>query len=152
MFADFSPADEVRALGRLLDIPAHLVGRHPFPGPGLAIRILGPITREQVSLLQKADAIYIEEIRKAGIYDEISQAFCALLPVESVGVLGDRRVMGQAIVLRAVTSQDFMTADWYDMPYSVLRDISNRITNEVKGITRVTYDVTSKPPATVEWL
>ena len=103
-------------------------------------------------MLQKADAIYIEEIRKAGIYDEISQAFCALLPVESVGVLGDRRVMGQAIVLRAVTSQDFMTADWYEMPFSVLRDISNRITNEVRGITRVTYDVTSKPPATVEWL
>jgi len=144
--------DEVRHLGRLLNIPAHLVGRHPFPGPGLAIRILGEVTREQVEISQKADHIYIEEIRKAGLYDQISQAFCALLPVKAVGVQGDRRTYDQVICLRAVTTDDFMTADWFDFPTSVLRTISSRITNEVAGVNRVTYDITSKPPATVEWL
>ncbi|KAI6039751.1 class I glutamine amidotransferase-like protein [Pisolithus marmoratus] len=166
--------DEVRALGRLLSIPEPLVKRHPFPGPGLAIRILGPVTREQVKILQQADNIYIEEIRNANLYDQISQAFAVLLPVQAVGVMGDKRTYEQVIALRAVTSEDFMTADWYvltiqptlpissssDMvndiryvfPADVLRRISSRITNEVSGINRVTYDISSKPPATVEWL
>ncbi|GAA5961344.1 hypothetical protein JCM21900_004490 [Sporobolomyces salmonicolor] len=144
--------DEVRALGRLLHIPAHLVGRHPFPGPGLAIRILGEVTREQVKIAQHADAIFIEEIRKAGLYDQISQAFAALLPVKAVGVQGDRRTYEQVICLRAVKTEDFMTADWFDFPHSVLRKISSRITNEVNGVNRVVMDITSKPPGTVEWL
>ncbi|KAF8896030.1 GMP synthase [Infundibulicybe gibba] len=144
--------DEVRALGRLLSIPAPLVQRHPFPGPGLAIRILGPVTRDQVRILQQADSIYIEEIRKAGLYDQISQAFAVLLPVKAVGVMGDQRTYEQVIALRAVQSEDFMTADWYVFPAEVLRRISSRITNEVSGINRVTYDISSKPPATVEWL
>ncbi|KAF8910438.1 GMP synthase [Gymnopilus junonius] len=144
--------DEVRALGRLLSIPAHLVGRHPFPGPGLAIRILGPVNREQVRILQLADSIYIEEIRKAGLYDQIAQAFAVLLPVKAVGVMGDQRTYEQVIALRAVQSEDFMTADWFAFPPDVLRRISSRITNEVVGINRVTYDISSKPPATVEWL
>ncbi|OJA15851.1 hypothetical protein AZE42_09899 [Rhizopogon vesiculosus] len=144
--------DEVRALGRLLSIPVHLVQRHPFPGPGLAIRILGAVTREQVKILQQADNIYIEEIRKAGLYNQISQAFAVLLPVKAVGVMGDKRTYEQVIALRAVTSEDFMTADWYVFPPEVLRRISSRITNEVNGINRITYDISSKPPATVEWL
>ncbi|EIM91393.1 GMP synthase [Stereum hirsutum FP-91666 SS1] len=144
--------DEVRALGRLLGIPANLVGRHPFPGPGLAIRILGPITRDQVKILQQADSIYIEEIRAAGLYNQISQAFAVLLPVKAVGVMGDKRTYEQVIALRAVQSEDFMTADWFVFPAEVLRKISSRITNEVAGINRVTYDISSKPPATVEWL
>ncbi|EIW84508.1 GMP synthase [Coniophora puteana RWD-64-598 SS2] len=144
--------DEVRALGRLLSIPAPLVQRHPFPGPGLAIRILGPVTREQVKILQQADQIYLEEIRKAELYDNISQAFAVLLPVRAVGVMGDKRTYEQVIALRAVQSEDFMTADWYVFPPEVLRRISSRITNEVDGINRVTYDISSKPPATVEWL
>ncbi|KAJ7587475.1 hypothetical protein C8J56DRAFT_941979 [Mycena floridula] len=144
--------DEVRALGRLLAIPAPLVQRHPFPGPGLAIRILGPVTRDQVKILQQADNIYIEEIRGAGLYDEIAQAFAVLLPVKAVGVMGDQRTYEQVIALRAVQSEDFMTADWYVFPAPVLRRISSRITNEVAGINRVTYDISSKPPATVEWL
>ncbi|KAF9647026.1 GMP synthase [Thelephora ganbajun] len=144
--------DEVRALGRLLNIPAPLVQRHPFPGPGLAIRILGPVTREQVKILQQADSIYVEEIRKAGLYSQISQAFAVLLPVRAVGVMGDKRTYEQVIALRAVQSEDFMTADWYVFPPDILRKISSRITNEVAGINRVTYDVSSKPPATVEWL
>jgi len=144
--------DEVRALGRLLNIPNHLVQRHPFPGPGLAIRILGPVTREQVQILQKADSIYIEEIRNAGLYDQISQAFAVLLPVKAVGVMGDKRTYEQVIALRAVQSEDFMTADWFVFPPEVLRKISSRITNEVEGVNRVTYDISSKPPSTVEWL
>jgi len=144
--------DEVRALGRLLSIPIHLVQRHPFPGPGLAIRILGPVTRSQVQILQHADSIYLEEIRKAGLYEQISQAFAVLLPVKAVGVMGDQRTYEQVIALRAVTSEDFMTADWYDFPPLVLRRISSRITNEVQGVNRVTYDISSKPPGTIEWL
>ncbi|EJD07093.1 GMP synthase [Fomitiporia mediterranea MF3/22] len=144
--------DEVRALGRLLSIPNHLVQRHPFPGPGLAIRILGPVTHSQVEILQKADNIYIEEIRNAGLYDQISQAFAVLLPVKAVGVMGDKRTYEQVIALRAVQTEDFMTADWYVFPPETLRKISSRITNEVEGINRVTYDISSKPPATVEWL
>ncbi|CAG7849317.1 GMP synthase [glutamine-hydrolyzing]; AltName: Full=GMP synthetase; AltName: Full=Glutamine amidotransferase [Serendipita indica DSM 11827] len=144
--------DEVRALGRLLSIPSHLVGRHPFPGPGLAIRILGPVSREQVQILQKADNIYIEEIRAAGLYDQIAQAFAVLLPVKAVGVMGDKRTYEQVIALRAVQSEDFMTADWFAFPPAVLRKISSRITNEVAGVNRVTYDISSKPPGTIEWL
>ncbi|KAL0953087.1 hypothetical protein HGRIS_004360 [Hohenbuehelia grisea] len=144
--------DEVRALGRLLSIPAPLVQRHPFPGPGLAIRILGPVTRDQVKILQHADSIYIEEIRNAGLYNQIAQAFAVLLPVKAVGVMGDARTYEQVIALRAVQSEDFMTADWFVFPPEVLRRISSRITNEVSGINRVTYDISSKPPATVEWL
>ncbi|KAJ6517991.1 hypothetical protein C8R47DRAFT_1085598 [Mycena vitilis] len=139
--------DEVRALGRLLAIPAPLVQRHPFPGPGLAIRILGPVTRDQVKILQLADSIYIEEIRKAGLYDQIAQAFAVLLPVKAVGVMGDLRTYEQVIALRAVQTEDFMTADWYVFPPEVLRRISSRITNEVAGINRITYDISSKPPA-----
>ncbi|KAG6873482.1 GMP synthase (glutamine-hydrolyzing) [Termitomyces sp. Mi166 len=133
--------------GTLLLIPAPLVQRHPFPGPGLAIRILGPVTRDQVKILQHADSIYIEEIRKAGLYDQIAQAFAVLLPVKAVGVMGDSRTYEQVIALRAVQSEDFMTADWYVFPSEVLRRISSRITNEVAGINRVTYDISSKPPA-----
>merc|ERR1712093_594712 len=144
--------DEVRALGRLLKIPNHLVMRHPFPGPGLAIRILGEITPDQVRIAQHADAIFIEEIRKAGIYDQMSQAFCALLPVKAVGVQGDRRTYEQVICVRAVKTEDFMTAEWFDFPPAVLRKLSNRITNEVNGINRVVMDITSKPPGTIEWL
>ncbi|PVF99750.1 putative GUA1-GMP synthase [Serendipita vermifera] len=144
--------DEVRALGRLLHIPSNLVNRHPFPGPGLAIRILGPVTREQVQILQKADNIYIEEIRAAGLYEQISQAFAVLLPVKAVGVMGDKRTYEQVIALRAVQSEDFMTADWFAFPPAVLRKISSRITNEVNGVNRVTYDISSKPPGTIEWL
>jgi GMP synthase (glutamine-hydrolysing) len=143
--------DEVRALGRELGLPETLVGRHPFPGPGLAIRIPGDITREKCDLLRKADAIYIEEIRKAGLYDTIWQAFAVLLPVQSVGVMGDARTYDSALALRAVTSTDGMTADWFPFPPDVLARISTRITNEVRGINRVLYDVTSKPPGTIEW-
>jgi GMP synthase (glutamine-hydrolysing) len=143
--------DEVRALGRELGLPASLVNRHPFPGPGLAIRIPGEITREKCDLLRKADAIYIDEIRKAGLYDTIWQAFAVLLPVQSVGVMGDARTYDSALALRAVTSTDGMTADWFPFPPDVLARISTRITNEVRGINRVLYDVTSKPPGTIEW-
>ncbi len=143
--------DEVRALGRELGLPETLVGRHPFPGPGLAIRIPGAVTREKRDLLRKADAIYIEEIRKAGLYDKIWQAFAVLLPVQSVGVMGDARTYDFTVALRAVTSTDGMTADWFPFPPDVLARISTRITNEVRGINRVVYDVTSKPPGTIEW-
>ncbi|KAH8930006.1 GMP synthase [Atractiella rhizophila] len=144
--------DEVRALGRLLKIPESLITRHPFPGPGLAIRILGEVTRSQVQILQHADSIYLEEIRKAGLYEQISQAFAVLLPVRAVGVQGDKRTYDQVITLRAVQTEDFMTADWFNFPPAVLRKISSRITNEVQGVNRVTYDISSKPPGTVEWL
>ncbi len=143
--------DEVRQVGRELGLPEEFVGRHPFPGPGLAIRILGDITRERLAILQEADAIYLEEIRAAGLYDEIWQAFAVLLPVRSVGVMGDGRTYESVLALRAVTSRDGMTADWYPFPHEVLANISTRIINEVEGINRVTYDVSSKPPATIEW-
>ena len=143
--------DEVRAVGRELGIPEILIGRHPFPGPGLAVRILGKITKERVEVLQQADSIYIEELRKAGLYDEIWQAFAVHLPLNTVGVMGDERTYESVIALRAVTSTDGMTADWYPMPPKVLARISNRIINEVNGVNRVVYDVSSKPPATIEW-
>jgi GMP synthase (glutamine-hydrolysing) len=144
--------DEVRALGRELGLPDDMVGRHPFPGPGLAIRIPGQaITREKLEILRKADAIYLEEIRLAGLYDAIWQAFAVLLPVRTVGVMGDSRSYDYACALRAVTSTDGMTADFYPFDMSFLGRVANRIINEVKGINRVTFDVTSKPPGTIEW-
>ena len=143
--------DEVRALGRELGLPENIVGRHPFPGPGLAIRVLGAVTREAVQVLQKADAIYLEEIRAAGLYDAIWQAFAVLLPVKSVGVMGDGRTYDKVCALRAVTSTDGMTADVYPYDMAFLSRVSNRIVNEVRGINRVTYDITSKPPGTIEW-
>ena len=144
--------DEVRVLGRELGLPDEMVGRHPFPGPGLAIRIPGQeITRERLDILRKADAVYLDEIRKAGLYDVIWQAFTVLLPVRTVGVMGDGRTYDYAVALRAVTSTDGMTADFYPYDMAFLGRVANRIINEVKGVNRVTYDVTSKPPGTIEW-
>ncbi len=143
--------DETRALGRALGLPETLVGRHPFPGPGLAVRIIGEVTEERLKILKEADARFIEEIRRAGLYDKIWQAFAVLLPVKSVGVMGDERTYENVVALRAVTSVDGMTADWFEIPKEVLGKISNRIINEVKGVNRVVYDVSSKPPATIEW-
>ncbi len=143
--------DEVRVLGRELKIPEILVGRHPFPGPGLAIRMPGTITREKIAILQKVDAIYLEEIRNAGLYDAIWQAFAVLLPVRTVGVMGDGRTYDMACALRAVTSTDGMTADVYPFDMGFLTRVAGRIVNEVRGVNRVTYDITSKPPGTIEW-
>jgi len=143
--------DEVRELGIALGIDAPSVWRHPFPGPGLAIRILGEVTAERVAILQQADAIMIEELWNAEIYRDIGQAFVVLLPCKSVGVMGDGRTYENVCSIRAVQTTDFMTADWYHMPYEVLGKMSNRIINEVRGINRVCYDISSKPPATIEW-
>src|SRR5690348_3532122 len=143
--------DEVRALGRELGLPEAFVGRHPFPGPGLAIRIPGAVTREKCDILRLADEIYIEEIRRAGLYDEIWQAFAVLLPVKTVGVMGDGRTYDYVIALRAVTSTDGMTADFYPFDMKFIGNVATRIINEVKGVNRVVYDVTSKPPGTIEW-
>ena len=143
--------DEVRALGRTLGMPERMVDRHPFPGPGLAIRIPGEITGEKLDILRKADVIYLEEIRNAGLYDAIWQAFAVLLPVKTVGVMGDNRSYDHVCALRAVTSTDGMTADVYPFPHDFLNRVATRIVNEVKGINRVVYDITSKPPGTIEW-
>ncbi len=143
--------DEVRKIGRLLGVPEEIVGRHPFPGPGLGIRLLGPVTRGELELLREADAIFIEELRNENLYDEVWQAFAVLLPVRSVGVMGDERTYENVCALRAVTSVDGMTADWAHLPHAFLGRVSSRIVNEVRGINRVAYDVSSKPPATIEW-
>jgi GMP synthase (glutamine-hydrolysing) len=143
--------DEVRVLGRELGLPQAFVGRHPFPGPGLAIRIPGEVTAERLDLLRRADAIYLEEIRNAGLYDAIWQAFAVLLPVKTVGVMGDGRTYDSVCALRAVTSTDGMTADSYPFTHDFLSRTATRIINEVRGVNRVTYDVTSKPPGTIEW-
>ncbi len=143
--------DEVREVGKQLGLPDKIIERHPFPGPGLAVRIIGEITGERLEILRKADAIFLEELWQAGLYHRIWQAFAVLLPVQSVGVMGDERTYENVLALRAVTSTDGMTADWFEMPGPVLAKISNRIINEVKGINRVVYDVSSKPPSTIEW-
>ncbi len=143
--------DEVREIGRILGLPEEIVSRHPFPGPGLAVRIIGEITLEKIKILQEADYIFIDELRKEGLYNDISQAFCVLTPVKTVGVMGDYRTYEYVLALRAVKTEDFMTADWYEMPYTFLKRVSSMIVNRVKGINRVVYDITSKPPATVEW-
>jgi len=143
--------DEVRELGRALGLPAHLVDRHPFPGPGLAVRTLGAVNAEDLAVLRKADAIYIEELRRSGWYDKTWQAFAVLLPVSTVGVKGDERSYERVIALRAVNSEDGMTADWTRLPESLLAKVASRIANEVRGVNRVVFDVTSKPPATIEW-
>jgi GMP synthase (glutamine-hydrolysing) len=143
--------DEVRAIGEDLGLPRQMVYRHPFPGPGLGVRILGEVLREYADILRRADAIYIDELHRTGHYDKISQAFAVFLPVKSVGVMGDGRTYEYVIALRAVETKDFMTAGWYPLPYAVLAHISSRIINEVKGVNRVVYDISSKPPATIEW-
>ncbi len=143
--------DEVRAVGRELGMPEHLITRHPFPGPGLAVRILGDITPEKVRILQEADHIFIQGLRDWGLYDQVWQAGVILLPVQSVGVMGDERTYERAVALRAVTSTDAMTADWARLPYDFLADVSNKIIRQVRGVNRVTYDISSKPPATIEW-
>ncbi|MGY8888519.1 MAG: glutamine-hydrolyzing GMP synthase, partial [Flavobacteriales bacterium] len=143
--------DEVRRVGKALGINASLLGRHPFPGPGLGIRILGDVTPEKVRVLQEVDAIFINGLREAGLYDEVWQAGAMLLPVQSVGVMGDERTYENAVALRAVTSTDGMTADWSHLPYEFLAKVSNDIINKVRGVNRVVYDISSKPPATIEW-
>jgi GMP synthase (glutamine-hydrolysing) len=143
--------DEVRRLGRELGLPDHLIDRHPFPGPGLAVRILGEVAEDRVRLLQEADAIFIDELRQSGYYNKVSQAFAVLLPIRTVGVMGDYRTYENVVALRSVDSVDFMTADWSPLPHDLLTRVANRIVNDVPGINRVTYDITSKPPATIEW-
>ncbi|KAB2842562.1 MAG: glutamine-hydrolyzing GMP synthase, partial [Burkholderiales bacterium] len=143
--------DEVRELGLALGLPREMVFRHPFPGPGLGVRILGEVKRESADLLRRADAIFIEELRAAGWYDRVAQAFAVFLPVRSVGVMGDGRTYENVVALRAVQTTDFMTAHWAHLPYDLLGKVSNRIINEVRGLNRVVYDISGKPPATIEW-
>lgn len=143
--------DEVREIGKILALPESIIGRHPFPGPGLAVRILGPVTREDLAILREADAIFINELKTQGLYDSVWQAFAVLLPVQTVGVMGDGRTYENVCALRAVTSVDGMTADWAKLPYDFLAHVSNRIVNEIRGINRTVYDISSKPPATIEW-
>jgi len=143
--------DEVRELGLALGLPRDAVFRHPFPGPGLGVRILGDVKRESADLLRRADAIFIDELRASGWYEKTAQAFAVFLPVRSVGVMGDGRTYENVVALRAVQTQDFMTAQWAELPHALLAKVSNRIINEVRGINRVVYDISGKPPATIEW-
>ncbi len=143
--------DEVRKLGEVLGLPEHMVWRHPFPGPGLAVRVLGEVTRAKLEVLRACDEIVLEELTSANLYRKTSQVFAVLLPVQSVGVMGDGRTYDSCVAIRAVETQDFMTADWSRIPYEVLAVMSNRIINEVRGVNRVVYDISSKPPATIEW-
>jgi GMP synthase (glutamine-hydrolysing) len=143
--------DEVRNIGRELGLPNALINRHPFPGPGLAVRIIGEITKERIDILQKADQVYIDILYEDDLYDDIWQAFAVLIPVSTVGVMGDQRTYENLLGIRAVTSTDGMTADWFRMPSETLTKISNNIVNTVSGINRVVYDITSKPPGTIEW-
>ncbi|HUJ82508.1 MAG TPA: hypothetical protein VLW83_11545, partial [Candidatus Acidoferrales bacterium] len=143
--------DEVRRIGRELGLPEEILVKHPFPGPGLAVRLLGEITRERLETLRAADAVVVEEIRRAGLYEKVWQAFAVLLPIRSVGVMGDGRTYGDTVVVRVVDSQDAMTADWSRLPREVLERISTRVVNEVAGVNRVVYDISSKPPSTIEW-
>ena len=143
--------DEVRRVGQEIGVPSLILARHPFPGPGLAVRILGEITGERLAVLKPADKIFMQELHNNGIYDDIWQAFAVLLPVQTVGVMGDERTYENVIALRAVTSLDGMTADWAVLSPDILARISNRIINEVKGVNRVVYDISSKPPSTIEW-
>ena len=138
-------------MGALLGLPEEILNRHPFPAPGLGVRILGEINQENVSILQEADSIFIEELKKEDLYNEVSQAFCVYLPVKSVGVVGDERRYANVIALRAVKTVDFMTAEWSELPYDFLGKVSNRIVNELEGVSRVVYDISGKPPATIEW-
>jgi GMP synthase (glutamine-hydrolysing) len=143
--------DEVRALGRELGMAEEVIERHPFPGPGLAIRIIGDVTRERCDMLRKADAIVLEEIKGAGLYKAMWQAFAVLLPIKTVGVMGDERTYENTVAIRCVESVDGMTADWVRLPYEVISRISSRVINEVRGVNRVVYDISSKPPSTIEW-
>ena len=143
--------DEVRVLGKSLGLSKDISNRHPFPGPGLAIRIIGNITQEKIKILQEADSIFIEELRKANLYDSVSQAFAVFLPVKSVGVVGDERRYSEVIALRAVETVDFMTANWAFLPHEFLDEVSRRIVNEIQDVSRVVYDISGKPPATIEW-
>ena len=143
--------DEVRNVGRELELPESLIERHPFPGPGLGVRIIGEVTKERIQILQEADQIYMDILHEDNLYNEIWQAFSVLIPVQTVGVMGDQRTYENLLGIRAVTSTDGMTADWYRMPPETLTKISNRIVNSVRGINRVVYDITSKPPGTIEW-
>ena len=143
--------DEVRTIGKLLGVPDSIIGRHPFPGPGLAVRVIGAVDRESLALLRRVDHIFVDELHRSGLYDSVWQAFAVLLPIQSVGVMGDRRTYENVCSLRAVTSVDGMTADWARLPHEFLAHVSNRIVNEIQGINRVTYDISSKPPATIEW-
>jgi GMP synthase (glutamine-hydrolysing) len=143
--------DEVREIGKKLDLPKEIIERHPFPGPGLAVRVLGEVTEGRLSILRKADRIFIQNLKESGFYNKVWQAFCVLLPIQTVGVMGDERTYENVVALRAVTSLDGMTADWARLPYDLVEKISNQIINQVKGVNRVAYDVSSKPPSTIEW-
>jgi GMP synthase (glutamine-hydrolysing) len=143
--------DEVRRVGRELGLDDAILMRHPFPGPGLGVRILGPVTREGLEVLRAVDEVFLDELRAAGLYERTAQAFAVLLPVRAVGVMGDYRTYENVVALRAVTTEDFMTADWARLPHDFLARVSARIVNEVRGVNRVVYDISSKPPATIEW-